>query len=97
MKDLTKELLTDAQQMAKDNPDTFEAPATEDLDSIKEGSFVKICAAESERFWVKVTRVEDNLIEGTVDNQLIYSDEHGLDLGDIIKCEKKHVYQTMEP
>ena len=73
MKNL-KEKAEDAQKLANLYPETFEAPTDEELSSIKPGMFVKICV-QPERFWIKVSEVKDDTIEGTVDNQLIYSDD----------------------
>jgi hypothetical protein len=43
----------DAQQMHIENPSTFEAPSKEELDNLKKGDSVKVCAA-GERFWCTV-------------------------------------------
>lgn len=82
---------TDAQLMRIENPDTFDAPCKEGLDAIKEGDSVKVCN-EGERFWVTVTKIEDQKITGTVDNDLVRSEMHGLNYGDEISFEKRHIY-----
>ena len=81
--------MTDAQEMAKLNPDTFEAPDKKDLSLIKEGDSVKICVGK-ERFWTTVLKVKGENIEGSVDNDLVT--ENGLSYGDTIKFEKRHIY-----
>jgi len=81
--------LIDAQEMAQNHPDTFEAPTTEELNQIKEGSSVKISNGE-ERFWTLVTKVSGDKVTAAVDNQLL--GEYGYDLGDEIEFEKRHIY-----
>ena len=80
-----------AQKMAEENPDTFFAPSTDELNEIKEGSLVKI-VVEGERFWVEVISVNKNKIAGKVGSYLIMTDEHGLNFDDKIVFEKKHIY-----
>ena len=80
-----------AQKMAEENPDTFFAPSFDELNEIKEGSFVKI-AVDGERFWVEVISVNENKIIGKVGNCLIMTKEHGLKLDKKIRFEKKHIY-----
>lgn len=72
---VTKEL-ADAQAMAYNNPTTFFAPDSTEINSIKEGDNVKICHDEAqERFWVSVKRAdEDGRIWGTVANDLVILD-----------------------
>ena len=73
-KEVTDEL-TDAQAMSYNNPTTFWAPDSSEINSIKEGDNVKICHEEAkERFWVKVAKAEEGLIWGTVANDLVCLD-----------------------
>ena len=83
---------TDAQDMAKQH-DFFQAPTMDDLKGVRIGSSVKVCTGR-ERFWVLVTRIEDDVIKGMVDNDLV-CEEHGLKCGDEITFEKRHIYITM--
>ena len=57
----------DAVQMNKENPDTFEIPSTRDIEALKPGDFVKVCA-EDERFWVIVNSIKGNDVIGTVND-----------------------------
>lgn len=85
---------TDAQAMARAHPDTFEAPGAAELARVGPGSLVKVCASDCERFWVEVSgRVADTLF-GTVDNDLLYTDQHGLALGDRVAFELRHIYDV---
>ena len=83
----------DAQKMAKENPDSFYAPSFDELNEIKKGSIVNI-AVDGERFWTVVISVKGNKITGTVNNVLVFSDEHGLQFEDEVKFEKKNVYNV---
>jgi hypothetical protein len=89
-------LFTDAQAMATMYPATFEAPTTAELASIQPGSLVKICAREAERFWVQVTTRTGNHLSGRVDNDLVYTERHGLTLGDTVTFETRHVYAVWQ-
>lgn len=86
-------IFSNARQLAKENPDTFEAPHQSDLDAIKEGDNVKVCV-QTERFWVKVTSRQGNNITGKINNDLICSDDHGLFCDMIIDFTTDNVYQT---
>jgi hypothetical protein len=85
----------DAQEMRINNIETFEAPNKEELDALKVGVHVKVCTGD-ERFWVKVTGIESDTVKGTVDNNLINIDEHGLDFGDTIVFNKTNIYDIID-
>jgi len=78
-----------AQEMRIKHPNTFEAPVKEELDAIKIGDSVKVCADNKERFWVTVTNVEGDIITGTVDNDLV---DVNLAYGEEINFKKSNVY-----
>ena len=83
-----------AQEMRIKNPETFYAPPKEELDAIKEGNFVKVCAG-NERFWCRVDSINEDKLKGTVDNELVHVDQHGLKFGDKIEFGKEHVYDII--
>lgn len=69
------------------HPVTFTIPTIAEKQAVKPEQFVKISVetgipdeAECERFWVKVTRNDtvNQVISGTVCNDLMYTDGHGL-------------------
>ena len=64
-----EEQFVDAQVMAKENPDTFEAPTEAELNEIEPGDFVKVCA-KPERFWAIVECVDGDNIVAVVNNDL---------------------------
>lgn len=83
----------DAQEMAKLNPDTFEAPDAADLDSLKAGMHVKVCHND-ERFWALITDIFDEDIIAEVDNVLV--NEQPFSLGNRISFTKDNVYSIWE-
>lgn len=89
--------MIDAQDVARQNPDTFFAPTIEELAAIKIGDVVKICDGK-ERFWtiVKEHDIESGKIVGEVDNNLISEQEYNN--GDLLQFHTCNVYniQTME-
>lgn len=87
-------IFEDAQALAKANKETFEAPSKTELKNIKRDSHVKVCTGK-ERFWVLVTEVSGNVINGIVDNDLIFTSTHGLSCGDSIQVTKDNVYQAI--
>ena len=93
---------TNAQQMAATNPATFSAPSMADLQAVRPGGYVKVCAeagGQGERCWVAVEDVRQTpagpLFAGRIDNNLIYTKLHGLRCGDVVVVEPFQVYQVM--
>jgi hypothetical protein len=84
-------MFTDAQQMAIDHPDTFDAPSYEDLIEIRIGDNMKVCTG-NERFWVMVTKVVHGEITGTVNNVLGGTVDHGLVHMDEVTFTHNNVY-----
>lgn len=80
-----------AQEMAANNHDTFQAPSAEELAEIHRGQFVKICAAD-ECFWATVESVDGDTITGEVDNNLIFTHRHGLQYGDMVQFKLENIY-----
>jgi hypothetical protein len=63
--------LVNAQQMAEEFPDTFEAPSASDLSKLRCGDIVKVCD-NYERFWVEIISRSDDIFLGRVDNALLF-------------------------
>ena len=84
---------TDAQQMHKKYPQTFDAPDKLELSSIKIGDVVKVCADNKERFWADVIDIEGNIISCIVDNHLICIDE--FNYNDLICVKFEHIYDII--
>lgn len=91
-----KELkFVNAQEMAKQHPETFEATSLQKLEEIKVGYSVKVATC-GERFWITVIDVKDNNIIRSIDNDLVNSNLHGLHYDDVITVEKDNVFQILE-
>ena len=73
----------------KKRSSTFWAPGTKELEDLKVGHFVKVCDNE-ERFWIEITKINKDKLEGRVDNDLVYT--HPFKCDDIVKFEKRHIY-----
>lgn len=89
-------IFTDAQEMAIKHPETFEAPSKKELESLKPGSYVKV-SVMSERFWCEIISIDGENIVARVDNDLVCTDEHGISCDDIIKFEKRNIYNIDTP
>ncbi len=89
-------MFTDAQKVARMYPDTFWVPDLDDLlTKVKPGSLVKVCVSD-ERFWCIVNSIEDAKITATIDNDLLNTDMHGLNFGDIITFIHENIYNHIE-
>ena len=89
-------IFNDAQKMNKMYLATFEAPSSDELAAVRAGYLVKICADDIERFWVNVTDVNGDRLQGTVDNDLLHSDAHQLKSDDVVSFELRHIYQIFQ-
>ena len=87
---------SDAQEMHKKNPSTFEAPDWDELNALKKEDIVKVCANDKERFWARIITVNTLKITAVVDNDLVYANELGFDDGDTIQFEKRHIYSIFK-
>lgn len=100
---MKRPLLTDAQEMARLHPATFSAPSPDDLSRVKPGDYVKVCSwaknltGRTERFWVEVLAVSDSGIVGRIDNDLVFTNLHGLEYDDRIEFEARHIYACAPP
>lgn len=87
------DIFTDAQELAKQYPETFFAPEQDELYKLKTGSTVKVCAAD-ERFWCVVVEIQGEKVIAKVDNDLWNTDSHGIRCDDLIAFEKRHIYDV---
>jgi hypothetical protein len=85
---IKKATFTDAQQVHREHPDTFDVPSDKELSEIQPGSIVKVCSG-GERFWAEVKSIKDGVITAVVDNDLI---QKKLRFGDVIRFQTKNVY-----
>jgi hypothetical protein len=89
----TKEFVN-AQQMAKDYPDTFEAPPYEDFADLVPGDYVKICS-DDERFWCEIVDIDHTTgtITGSVANNLI---NHDWPVGKMLYIKFDNIYSILK-
>ncbi len=93
MKNKTKFELVDALAMALANPDTFEVPTKREIKDLKIGDLVKVSDTK-ERFWCKVNKIDKDVLNVEVNNELILSEE--LKYGDFIDISTKNIYEIMK-
>lgn len=94
MEDITS-LLSNAQEMGRRHPDTFNAqPTPEQLDGIRAGDSVKICVpTPGERFWCIVKAVHGDVITGEINNELVRLE---WPLGKVVKFNRECVYSLLK-
>jgi len=80
---------TDAQEMHKLHPETFDAPSKKELNALKVDDIVKV-SHFNERFWNSIIAIKGNKIKATVDNAVFCNQP--FKLGDVIEFEKRHIY-----
>jgi hypothetical protein len=80
--------LVDAQQMAKEFPETFEAPSPSNLSQLQAGDIVKVCD-NYERFWVQIVSRRGDIFLAHVGNVLLSG---RLGIGDLIQFHACNVF-----
>jgi hypothetical protein len=81
---------TDAQQIAKSNPNDFQVPSVDQLNNIKPQDTVKISNGK-ERFFVTVKKIYKNgNIVGFVNNILYCNSSYNYD--DLVMFKKQNIY-----
>jgi len=83
--------LVNAKYMSEQYPETFDVPSDTELNNLKSGDLVKICV-NRERFWVEIISINQDKILTRIDNDLIFTDEHGLSLNDELTISKHNIY-----
>lgn len=86
--------LIDARKMAKKHPGTFGLPSKKAVSALGVGDFAKVSTA-GERFWVRVIKRDGNRFQGIVDNDVLMTKDHGLQLGDRMVFESKNLYDAV--
>lgn len=77
----------------------FEVLPHADRVSLRPGDVAKICVQftgdskySGERFWVLIATNEDGVYTGKVDNDLAHTAHHGLQCGDLVTFDYRHIY-----
>ena len=96
------EYLLDAVRQNHYNPDTFELPTDDEIAALAPGYYAKVSAnvelargVNGERFWVKVISIDDNIIVGSVANNLLGN--LPFDFGDEVEFSTRNVLDTGKP
>jgi hypothetical protein len=85
----TDVVFSEAQQLKRENPDTFTTPSDEDLLALEVGDIVKVCDGE-ERFWNVVKEINGDVIVAEVNNCLIGNQPYSV--GHLIQFSRRHIY-----
>jgi hypothetical protein len=84
------------------SPRTFHLPSAADIAALHPGDFIKVGVKFKggdgkprlgERFWVLLHSVGPALFSGEINNDLVYSAEHGLACGDQLTVQHRHILQ----
>lgn len=90
-KEMKQREFVNAQKMAIEHPETFEAPTEEELNGIVVGDIVKVSTG-NERFWTIITEINGDKISATVDNDLVQDENEDLTYGTVINFKKENIY-----
>lgn len=90
MKKIKTPMLVNAVEMNHAHPETFQLPDVEEIESLTEGSLVKV-SDNQERFWVEIVRRQNDVLVGRVDNHLF---SRKLKYNDLIQFCTANVYQV---
>lgn len=101
MQPTTRRPLVNAVERHEQFPKTFAIPTSASILALKPGDYVKVIAEfpaqgpiEAERFWVEVVENRDGHIVGVVNNNLLYTDQHGYADGQDVEVEPHQVAAT---
>jgi hypothetical protein len=82
--------LEDGEEKNRQHPDTFQIPSDALKRSLRKGDHVKVIA-HPERFWVEVLEARWPQFKGTVLNDLYFTQIHGIEHGDELSFEARHI------
>ena len=85
--------LVNAQEMARNYPETFKVPNSNDLDKMKVGDSAKICINNKERLWVLITEINGAQLKGKLDNNPVILED--VAFGDLISFKKENIYSIL--
>lgn len=83
------------------NPENFKIRPFEERTSVRPGQKVKVgvefpqlpSGVHGERFWVHVSSKDKQGYVGAVDNELVFTDQHGLKLHDVIRFRADNIME----
>lgn len=94
--------LIDARARHALDPESFDLPSNTRIQQVGPGSLVKIGVTfppneegmDGERLWVQVTQRDGDQLVGRVDNDLVATNGHGLQLNDEVAFHVRHILDT---
>jgi hypothetical protein len=101
-----KYTLIDGVRRNRQYPNDFQIPTPAEKAMVQPGSFVKIGAEfkihpdekddpiMGERFWVIVSEIKGSRYRGIINNDLVYTPNHGLMCDHFIDFEARHILAT---
>lgn len=84
------------------HPNTFFIPSDEEKNELVPGDFVKIgvsfdsTSINTERFWLRVKTISTDGVKGIVDNDLVFTEMHGLDYQDEMSIKFENILSIMK-
>ncbi len=88
--------LVNATHMAASHPITFQRPDPAELGRVTVGWFVKV-ASVCERFWIEVDSIDGDVLTGTICNDLLFHEAHGLHRKDRVAFTLDNAYCVQSP
>jgi hypothetical protein len=90
---------TNGERRHKKDPTHFHIPSKDEKRALKVGYWVKVglenfpreIPCSGERFWVELTSISGSKLTGKIVDVLFWVGVHGVDKGDTLSFEKKHV------
>src|SRR5262252_5503693 len=94
--------LIDAEEQHRAHPDTFELPEAEWFEVIDAEWFIKIGVSNGvrggERFWCRIVEVtRDGFVVRVQEPDMIWSELHGIEDGDVLAVERRHIMGVRPP
>lgn len=90
--------LVDVTERHRKNPDTFEIPSQEEIDNLEIQDYCKVILNDKERIWVQITdKISKDFFKGTVENDTVFKEIHGLDFKDVITFKSIHICDILKP
>jgi hypothetical protein len=95
----------DGEQRHKQYPTDFPIPSETEKSVLQIGDKVEVGLEDyptehpikSERFWVELTAINESQLTGTVIDDLVFAKDHGVDDGDTLSFERRHVLDIEFP
>lgn len=86
-----------AQKQHRKHPFTFWVPSMQELAKLEKGMHIKVATGQ-ERFWIELTKIDTlkNKLTGFIDNDLVCTQDHGLEYGELITVGLENILNTRD-